>query len=576
MDVNSACFVTQALANELSSEGFSWPAYPKLSYAASRTKLHPIPTYAKPFSKLSSLVKNQTTTTWASIALPTDSAAKYGNVAWSSLWKDFNITAPPFTTTVSPKPIASSELVKPTPPPFPINDSLTDHYKFPDGFLWGYAGAALQIEGAVKNEGRGPSYTELELRPREENSPGGGPPDISNLNYYYYKQDIARLAALNVQTYSFSISWSRILPFGVAGSPVNKQAIDHYDDLINTILEYGLTPIATLNHFDTPLYFATNTSWQGYDHPEFIDSFVNYAQIVLTHYSDRVGHWITFNEPGVDTLSGSWKSAYNIVLAHAKVVHWYREQIRGTGKWSFKLSFSNGFALPLEPSDPKDVAAANRQLEFAIGYLANPVYLGKQVPQSVLTTLGSKAPIFTDSELAYAKGTCDFIAVDYYSATYHTPPIGGIDACAHNSSNPAFPACTVVHSSHNGWALQPYQHLRITLKYLDSTYPTKGGVMITETGLPTYEASSMTVDALKIDYQQTGYYLGILREVLKSVHEDGVTVAGIIGWTFVDNWEWGQYASHYGVQSFDNVTLERYYKRAIFDFSDFMIAHGGK
>lgn len=103
---------------------------------------------------------------------------------------------------------------------------------------------------------------EFELVYREESLVGGGSADVTNLNYYLYKQDIARLAAVGVQTYSFSISWSRILPFGVLRSPVNQEAIDHYNDLIDTILEYGMTPMATLVHFDVPLYFATNTSVQ--------------------------------------------------------------------------------------------------------------------------------------------------------------------------------------------------------------------------------------------------------------------------------------------------------------------------
>lgn len=83
---------------------------------------------------------------------------------------------------------------------------------------------------------------------------------IAYLGYYLYKQDIARMAAAGVQSYTFTISWSRILPFAVPGSPVNQQGIDHYDDLINTLLEYGITPMVTLNHYDSPLYYYTNTS----------------------------------------------------------------------------------------------------------------------------------------------------------------------------------------------------------------------------------------------------------------------------------------------------------------------------
>lgn len=241
---------------------FSWPAYPSLTYGTSRPTPSSHPTFAKPYKILSSLVANQTTTTWATITSPTDSDAKYGNVAWSSLWLDFNVTAPPFTTTVSPTALPSTELVKPTPLPFSVYDFGSRNYKFPKGFHYGFAGAALQVEGAIKNEGRGPSITENEFKGLYAAQKGGGPPDISNLNYYLYKQDIARLAAVGVKSYSFSISWPRIVPFGPPGSPVNQEGIDHYDDLINTILEYGMEPIVTLHHFDAPIYYQTETSWQ--------------------------------------------------------------------------------------------------------------------------------------------------------------------------------------------------------------------------------------------------------------------------------------------------------------------------
>lgn len=216
-------------------------------------------TFAPPYSALAYLLSNQTTTTWASIASPTDSANPYGNVAWSSLWEGYNVTAPPFTTTVQPTPVAATELIKPPALPWPTDSSVAG-MDFPEGFHWGFATAALQVEGAVKEEGKTPTIAEVSLAFRED-EPGGGSPDIANLNYYLYKQDIARLAAAGVKSYSFSISWARILPFAVPGSPINKQGIDHYDDLINTCIEYGVEPIATLNHFDSPLYYATNDSF---------------------------------------------------------------------------------------------------------------------------------------------------------------------------------------------------------------------------------------------------------------------------------------------------------------------------
>ncbi|KAH9209567.1 glycoside hydrolase superfamily, partial [Leptodontidium sp. 2 PMI_412] len=564
---------------------FSFPTYPALSYASPIPQAGPAPTYAPSFEDLAHLVKNQTTTKWATIASPTDSADKFGNLAWSSLWVNISVTAPPFTTTASPTSMQKSEVVKPTPLPFPVDDPETSAYTFPSYFLYGFTSAAVQIEGAVKNEGRGPTYVELITIPSVNTTKGGGRPDITTLNYYLYKQDIARLAAVGVKTYAFSISWSRILPFAVPGSPVNQEAIDHYDDLINTVLEYGMTPVVTLQHLDTPLPLATRTSFQGWDHPDFVESFLNYAQIVLVHYSDRVGTWVTFNEPTVDAAQfNNWASGYNIVMAHAKVVHWYRDFIKGSGKWSLKLAFSPGFALPLDPTNSSDVAAAIRRTEFDVGHIANPLFLGMPIPVSVSSTIGEKAPTFTTEELAYVNGTCDYLAFDLYTTTYHTSPPEGIDACAVNPLNPLFPYCTILLRGRDGWEVGTrsntmiggsifYQHMRTVLQYLNTVYPAKDGIMITEIGFPIFDAYDMTIEQERVEITQSVFYQSMLNEVLKSIHEDQVNVTGFLGWSYVNNWEWGQFDDHYGVQAFNQTTLERFYKRSIFDFVDFIDAH---
>jgi beta-glucosidase/6-phospho-beta-glucosidase/beta-galactosidase len=144
--------------------------------------------------------------------------------------------------------VPSSELVLPPSDYFVPEDC----YAFPDDFVFGVAGSAAQIEGAVGLEGRSPSLLE-KLVPDSE------PKDyITNENYFLYKQDIERLAAMGVEYYSFSIPWTRILPFVLPGTPVNKQAIDHYDDLIDTVLKAGMQPIVTMLHFDSPLMFIAS------------------------------------------------------------------------------------------------------------------------------------------------------------------------------------------------------------------------------------------------------------------------------------------------------------------------------
>lgn len=125
-----------------------------------------------------------------------------------------------------------------------------DCYDFPDDFIFGVAGSAAQIEGAVALEGCSPSLL-------EKIAPANKPKDyVTNENYFLYRQDIERMAAIGVEYYIFTIPWTRILPLALPGTPVNKQAIDHYNDLITTVLDAGMQPAVTMLHFDSPLVFV--------------------------------------------------------------------------------------------------------------------------------------------------------------------------------------------------------------------------------------------------------------------------------------------------------------------------------
>lgn len=262
-------------------------------------------TYAAPYSDLSSLIPNLSTTTWGNwdpnaTAQATDTANPFGNAAWTNLWVSANVSnfteIPLYSTTVSPTAIPTSELILPPSDYF----TPTDCYTFPEDFIFGVAGSASQIEGAVAMEGKSPSL--MEILP---GAVGKSKDYVTNENYYLYKQDIERLASLGIKHYSFSIAWTRILPFALPGTPVNQAGLDHYSDLIDFVLEKGMIPIVTMLHFDTPLQFYGDNTTQasddaligyvngGYQNETFADAFVNYGKIVLTHYADRVPIWFT-------------------------------------------------------------------------------------------------------------------------------------------------------------------------------------------------------------------------------------------------------------------------------------------
>lgn len=273
--------------------------------ATSRPVASTTATYAPHFSALSTLVPDLSTTTWGNwdpnaTAQATDSANPYGNAAWTALWQAANVSnfteVPLYTTTVSPTALPTSELILPPADYF----GPTDCYTFPEDFVFGVAGSASQIEGAVAMEGKSPSLMEI-LPGAQEKSKDY----VTNENYYLYKQDIERLASMGVKYYSFSIAWTRILPFALPGTPVNQEGLDHYSDLIDFILEKGMVPTVTMFHFDTPLQFYGGNYSQaaddaligyvngGYQNETFTDAFVNYGKILLTHYADRVPIWFT-------------------------------------------------------------------------------------------------------------------------------------------------------------------------------------------------------------------------------------------------------------------------------------------
>jgi beta-glucosidase/6-phospho-beta-glucosidase/beta-galactosidase len=318
-----------------------------------------------------------------------------------------------------------------------------------------------------------------------------------------YKQDIERIAAMGVKYYSFSIAWSRILPFALPGTPINQAGLDHYDDVINFILEKGMIPSVTLLHFDTPLqFYGANLSSigdrpligyvnGGYQNETFPDAFVHYAKLVMTHYADRVPLWFTFNEPLLYSYNGV--SIDHVIKAHARVFHWYKEELNGTGDISIK--FNDNFGVPRDPSNDADVYAANHFNDFQLATFCNPIFLGIDYPEAFKQTIEDYVPL-SEEDLAYIGFSATMLGIDPYTATVVAPPtpdsIESVMECASNASNPFRPYCvnqtTVnVYGWDIGYRSQSYvyitpTYLRSYMYYLYNTFKTP--ILITEFGKP--------------------------------------------------------------------------------------------
>jgi beta-glucosidase/6-phospho-beta-glucosidase/beta-galactosidase len=558
-------------------------------------------TYAPPYASLSSLVPNLTTTQWGNWypngTVATDTANPYGNASWTALWSTIpwvNFTRGIYSTTVSPTPVPTSELVLP-PPEYSVPETC---YYFPADFMLGVAAAAVQIEGAIADEGRAPVHNDVAGLASAAQNVGGlvtadsSPDYIAIENYYLFKQDIERLAAMGVKYYRFSIPWTRILPFILPGTPVNEQALSHYDELINFVLEKGMQPALMLYHNDAPfqfyggnltnLFIAPGTGGIGYldscfqcsyKNVSFEDAFVNYGKIVMTHFADRIPIWWSFNEPILASRNG--RSINAVIKAHARLSHFYHDEIKGTGRIS--LTLNDNFGVPRNPQDPADVDAADHFNSFQLATFANPIFLGIDYPESFKSSISDYVPL-TAEDLAYINGTADFFSIQPYTATVVSPPNDTIAACSANISHPLRPYCvtqqTITTTGWNiGYRSQSYVYItptyfRTYLNYLWNTWKTP--VAVTEFGFPVFAEQEKSQRDQEFDSPRSQYYQSYLNEGLKAIWEDGVKFVGAFAWTWADNWEFGDYSQKFGIQTVNRTTMERRYKKSFFDYVDFV------
>eukprot|EP00257_Ricinus_communis_P019508 XP_015578519.1 beta-glucosidase 24 isoform X2 [Ricinus communis] len=225
---------------------------------------------------------------------------------------------------------------------------------FSNDFLFGASTAALQIEGSTKSEGRRPSIWDTFLEKHQAKVIDGSNVNTAIDSYKRYREDLEHLKNLGVNAYRFSISWTRIFPGGSLSGGVNQQGIDHYNKLINILMEYGIKPLVTLYHFDLPQ--ALEEKYGGFLNSSILNDFKDYCDICFETFGDRVKTWITINEPlmiaqlgydiGIappgrcskraDCAAGNSSTepyivTHNLLLSHAAAAKLYKEKYQAEG-----------------------------------------------------------------------------------------------------------------------------------------------------------------------------------------------------------------------------------------------------
>ena len=413
---------------------------------------------------------------------------------------------------------------------------------FPDGFLWGASTSAYQVEGANREDGKGPSVQDVKKVPE-----GTSELDVCADHYHRYKEDIALMAEMGFKEYRFSIAWTRILPQGVG--EVNPKGIAFYSDLIDTCLQYGIEPFVTIFHFDLPAALAEKGGWSR---RESVDEFVNYCRILFENYGDRVKYWLTINEQNMLTLVGEaigtarlrkdmsrlkqlYQDNHHMLLAQAKVMRLLHEMAPGA-----KIGPAPNISLVYPKTcKPADILAAQNfnairnwlYLDMAVWGYYNPLVWAWLEENNALPDI-----LPGDMEIMKAARP-DFIAFNYYSTSTVEASDGtekdrgdrfgqsgrvgvpGQYALAKNGSLPL---------TQFGWEIDP-EGFRATLREVYSRYHLP--MMITENGLGAYDR--LEPDGSVHDDYRIAYLRDHIIQMRLAIN-DGCEVMGYSPWSAID------------------------------------------
>ena len=417
----------------------------------------------------------------------------------------------------------------------------------PEGFRWGVATAAYQIEGAADEDGRGPSTWDTFAR-----TPGrvrdGHTGDVACDHYHRWPEDVALMSDLGVGAYRFSIAWPRVQPSG--SGPVNARGLDFYDRLVDALLATGISPAATLYHWDLPQPLEDAGGWMERDTAY---RFAEFSYLAAERLADRVEMWITLNEPVVVTAYGyafgvyapgrtlmldALPTAHHQLLAHGLAVNALRSRGART------IGLTNHYS-PAWAATPADQPAADAFDAFMNRMFTDPVLLGRY------PDLIGDAPYVRSADLSVIASPIDFLGVNYYHPTRLATPAEGplpfdiVDITEYPTTG-------------MGWPIVPDAFLSL-LRTLDTRYDLPP-LYITENGcsFPDEIGPDGAVDdSSRIEF------LNAHIKAMRTAVDDGIDIRGYFTWSLLDNFEWAEgYHPRFGLVHVDYETQKRTPKKS--------------
>jgi len=433
---------------------------------------------------------------------------------------------------------------------------------FPDGFMWGAATAAYQVEGAAAEDGRKPSVWDTFCH-----SPGhiktGDTGDIACDHYHRYKEDVKLMVELGIKHYRFSISWPRVVPDGRGA--VNEKGMDFYNRLVDLLLENGITPHCTLFHWDSPQALEDMYgSWRSRD---IAKDFADYCTQTVKRLGDRITNWITINEiycftymgygvnqppphaPGtiVKTQKEVQQTVHHALLAHGMACQAIRAATPKPAKVALVVNFDTYVPLTEMPADIEATKKAFVE-EHHNGTVLVPALTGAYNPVT-LAALGPDTPDIQAGDMEIIAQPLDMLGYNNYTGSY-------VRAAANDRGYEVLQLPQDYPSMYVPWLnFVPesiYWGVRMISEALGKTdLP----ILITENGCPTNDEVSTKDEILDLTK------IMFLRSYLSNVHRavsEGYPLIGYIHWSLMDNfeWTWG-FSRRFGITRVDFNTLTR-------------------
>lgn len=422
---------------------------------------------------------------------------------------------------------------------------------FPRSFEWGCATSSYQTEGAVREDGRGPSIWDTFCH-----APGhtfrGQTGDIADDSYHLYKQDIALLSNLGVSAYRMSISWPRVFPQGT-GKP-NPLGLDYYQRVVDELLAHNITPFLTLFHWDLPQ--ALPGGWQSRDTAL---TFADYAGYVSRHLSDRVRHFMTTNEFICFTddgyRNGQFAPGLKLPPAEANQVRHHGLLAHGLGVQALRAASAgplqvglaeNAVVLVPVMEDAPNIEAARRATRDLNAPFLTTILEGRY-PETYLEREGPNAPRFTADDMAAIASPLDFVGLNVYAPKY-------VRASGNASGYEVLEPQTSFPHMDSPWIYVGPECIYWAVRNVSEIWNPRA-IYITENGC---SAEDVVTDGGRIEDTDRLMYL---RNNLTHLHRataEGYRVKGYFLWSLLDNFEWADgYSKRFGLHYVDFATQRR-------------------